>query len=297
MKTVSVIIASYNGERYIEEQLNSILAQTYPVCEILIGDDGSTDHTLDILSGYARNYSMIKIIRPDNKRRGVNYNFKRLMDLASGDYIAISDQDDVWFPRKIEVMMSGIGDCMLAYSNAIPFSGTIPDCPSHSTEDVSAINEDGIEDIMFNNIISGHRMLVKKEFINAICEWNFDVYYDWWLAISASYCKSIVYLPQPLVFWRRHDDSMTFHKNGKQKKIFKVFKFLKRRYLFFQSLLKLFEGLGINNDEQLKVYGLTRKFASKSLCINLFGCFYYCIKIKSEISYTNFIKPLKMWSK
>ncbi len=297
MKTVSVILASYNGGKYIEEQLDSIFAQTYPIHELLVGDDGSTDNTMAILNNYAYKYKNIKIISPDDKHHGVNYNFKRLMDMASGDYIAISDQDDIWFPKKIEVMMKEIGNHTLAYSNAIPFSGVISGFKDQTFECDSSIQENQIEDIMFNNIISGHRMLVKKEFIKEIHEWNFDVYYDWWLAISAAYRNSIVYIPYPLVLWRRHNDSMTLLHHRRQKKIFKLFKFIKRRYLYFQSLLKLFESLGIENRKQLIIYKLTHKFASKSLCINLYGCFYYCIKIKSEISYTNFIKPLKMWSK
>lgn len=297
MKTVSVILASYNGEQYIEEQINSILAQTYPIHEILIGDDGSTDHTPQILNDYARKFKNIKIIHSEGKRYGVSHNFKRLMDIASGNCIAISDQDDIWFPEKIEVMMNGIGDCMLAYCNAIPFSGTIPDCEDNLIEDNSWNYENRIEKMMFNNIISGHRMLVKKEFVNAISVWNYDVYYDWWLAVSAAYCNSIAHIRQPLVLWRRHNNSLTLPKKGRRKKIFKVFKFLKRRYFYFQSLLKLFRTFGINNEEQFKAYKLTRMFASKSVCLNLYGCLYYCIKIKKEISYTNFIKPLKMWSK
>ena len=297
MKTVSVILASYNGEKYIIEQIDSILAQTYPIYEILIGDDGSADNTMSILNDYACKYGNIKIIS-SNGKHGVNYNFKRLMDTASGNYIAISDQDDIWFPEKIEIMMREIGTHVLAYSDAIPFSGMlIPYNKEQSVEFDSYIPENSIEDIMFNNVVSGHRMLVKKEFINEIHEWNFDVYYDWWLAISASYRNSIIYIPCPLVFWRRHDHSMTLLSPKREKKIFKVFKFISRRHSYFQSLLKLFNDLGIENEKQLIIYKLAHKFASRSVCINLYGCFYYCIKIKSRLSYSTFIKPLKMWSK
>ncbi len=173
----------------------------------------------------------------------------------------------------------------------------IPYNKEQSVEFDSYIPENSIEDIMFNNVVSGHRMLVKKEFINEIHEWNFDVYYDWWLAISASYRNSIIYIPCPLVFWRRHDHSMTLLSPKREKKIFKVFKFIRRRHSYFQSLLKLFNDLGIENEKQLIIYKLAHKFASRSVCINLYGCFYYCIKIKSRLSYSTFIKPLKMWSK
>lgn len=295
METVSVILASYNGEKYIQEQLDSILAQTYPIHEILIGDDGSTDNTMNILNDYSHRHGNIMVIHPESEYHGVNYNFKRLMDMASGDYIAISDQDDIWLPEKIEVMMKEIGDYRLAYSDAIPFSGVRPD--DSYQESVSPVQENGIEDIMFNNIVSGHRILVKREFINEIPVWDMDVLYDWWLAIAASYCNSIRYIHHPLVLWRRHDDAMTSPDCTRPKKIFRIFAFIKRRHSYFQSLIKLFEGLGIGNEKQLIVYRLARKFASESLCLNLYGCFYYCMKVKSAMSYSNFIKPLKMWSK
>lgn len=298
MKSVSVILASYNGEKYIKEQLDSILTQTYPIHEILIGDDGSTDNTMNILSNYAHTYSHIKIIHPNRKHHGVNYNFKRLMDIASSDYIAFADQDDIWLPNKIEVMIKEIGEYLLAYSDAISFSGITPNIFDYQRNAQQPLmQEKEIENIMFNNIVSGHRMLVKREFINEIREWNFDVYYDWWLAISASYRNSILYIPYPLVFWRRHDSSMTLLDRKKQKKILRVFQFIKRRYLYFCSLLKLFKNLGIKNDKQALIYRLACKFASKSLCLNIYGCFYYCIRVKSSISYHNFMKPLKMWSK
>ena len=298
MKTVSVILASYNGGKYIRNQLDSILAQTYPVYEILIGDDGSTDDTIPILNEYAGKYSHIIIIQPDRDNHGVNYNFKRLMDLASGDYLALSDQDDIWFPEKIEVMIKGIGSHLLAYSDAIPFSGTPPEM--NGTQSIGYCNsrqEDGIADIMFNNVISGHRMLTKREFIHRIREWNSEVYYDWWLAVSASYLDSIAYIPQPLVLWRRHAGSMTDLHRKRQKKVFKIIQFLKRRHSYFQSLVRLFESLGMENEKQLKVYRLARKFASKSLCANLYGCLYYSLKIKKIFLYSNIVKPLKMWSK
>lgn len=298
MKNVSIILASYNGGKYIRNQLDSILVQTYPVYEILIGDDGSTDDTISVLNEYADKYSHIRIIPPDLKNHGVNYNFKRLMDMATGDYLALSDQDDIWFPEKIEVMIRGIGDHLLAYSDAIPFSETLPEIDGFQGIDrYSPRPEDGIEDIMFNNVISGHRMLIKREFVHKIGEWNSEVYYDWWLAVSASYLDSIVYITHPLVFWRRHADSMTNPYRKRQRKIFKINQFLKRRNSYFRSLIKLFESMGIANERQLRAYGLARKFSSKSLCVNLYGCLYYSVKIKKTFSYTNIVKPLKMWSK
>ena len=102
--TVSIVMCTYNGESFIREQLDSIMAQTYPVEEIIIQDDCSTDGTFEVVSEYASRYPHIRPIR-NKTRKGVNGNFFDALGKASGDYIAIADQDDIWEPYKIERQM------------------------------------------------------------------------------------------------------------------------------------------------------------------------------------------------
>lgn len=100
--TSSVALCTYNGQAYLSEQLDSILSQTRPVSEIIICDDGSTDGTLEILSGYTEKYpEMIKIYRnPENL--GYIGNFERAMSLCTGDIVLLCDQDDRWYQNKTE---------------------------------------------------------------------------------------------------------------------------------------------------------------------------------------------------
>ena len=100
-KTVSIIMGTYNGAEYIREQLDSILSQTYPLKEIIIQDDGSTDDTVAICTAYAEKYPIIHFSR-NASNLGFNQNFKSAAMKATGDFVAFSDQDDVWFPTKIE---------------------------------------------------------------------------------------------------------------------------------------------------------------------------------------------------
>ena len=93
-------MGTYNGEKFIREQLDSILAQTYPIKEIIIQDDGSTDGTIAICEEYAEKYPNIHFSCNEHNL-GFNLNFKCAAMKATGDYVAISDQDDVWFPEKI----------------------------------------------------------------------------------------------------------------------------------------------------------------------------------------------------
>lgn len=101
-KTVSVVMCTYNGEKYLREQMDSILAQTYPIHEIIVCDDCSTDGTMNILQEYATKFPFIKVHR-NTRNKGCNQNFHDIFYQVSKkvDYIAISDQDDIWFPEKI----------------------------------------------------------------------------------------------------------------------------------------------------------------------------------------------------
>ena len=100
-KTVSVVMTTYNGELFLREQLDSILCQTYPIHELIVQDDCSTDNTVEIIKEYATRHPFIKLYVNEHNL-GFNKNFKTAVMKATGDYVAIADQDDIWFPEKIE---------------------------------------------------------------------------------------------------------------------------------------------------------------------------------------------------
>ncbi len=100
-KIISVAMATYNGERFLREQLDSLYGQTMIPDEIVVSDDGSTDNTLKILASYHEKYGLKYIVH--DKKIGVNKNFEVAIRACSGDYIAICDQDDIWFPEKIQI--------------------------------------------------------------------------------------------------------------------------------------------------------------------------------------------------
>ena len=104
---VTVAIATYNGEKYIVEQIESILAQSYKNIEILVADDCSTDATFAILQSYASRYPGIVISR-NHKRLGWVKNFEQLLKRSKGEYIAFSDQDDLWLPGKLSTAIEAL---------------------------------------------------------------------------------------------------------------------------------------------------------------------------------------------
>ena len=105
-KKVAVLISTYNGEKYLKEQLNSIFNQTYSNIEIVIRDDGSSDGTIDLIKEYQQKYSNITLEKGNNV--GFIKSFFALLNLANADYYAYCDQDDVWLENKIELAVNAL---------------------------------------------------------------------------------------------------------------------------------------------------------------------------------------------
>ena len=120
-KKISVAIASYNGARFIREQLESILRQTVPPDEIIVSDDGSTDQTLEIIRDIAGS-DLAKpgqiILLTDNPIRGFAYNFAHAIRHCSGDIIFLCDQDDIWLPDKVRDAYLRHPDALCVFHNA-----------------------------------------------------------------------------------------------------------------------------------------------------------------------------------
>jgi len=107
-KSIAILMATYNGERYIREQINSIINQTYEDWTLYIQDDGSIDNTLDIIKEYTKQDSRVKLLDIGLSRQGAGMNFMSMLNVVVSDYYMFCDQDDVWFPDKIEKSINRI---------------------------------------------------------------------------------------------------------------------------------------------------------------------------------------------
>ena len=117
MKLVSVVVGTYNGSKYIETQLQSIIEQTYSNLEVIIVDDASNDDTVAIVQNIAKKHKHISAYT-FNDNLGYIKNFERGIALAKGDLIALSDQDDWWHPSKIKTLVEHINDKDLIYCDS-----------------------------------------------------------------------------------------------------------------------------------------------------------------------------------
>lgn len=198
---VSVVMATYNGEKYIREQIDSILAQTYPIYEIIIQDDCSTDRTAEIIKEYSRRIPFIHFETNDTNI-GFNQNFKKAVFRSTGEYVALSDQDDIWFDDKLSKQVSAIKEhtmCYCYHLRGVSLSS------SHIVDYKCAPERQ-----LFDPIV-GHSMLLEGDFARNPDNWMGVVAYDYSLGINAHLQSGVSVVKEALVFHRVHDKEVTFN--------------------------------------------------------------------------------------
>jgi glycosyltransferase involved in cell wall biosynthesis len=205
---ISIALCTFNGERFLRPQLDSLLAQDHPTLEVVAVDDGSRDGTMAILEEYAARDSRLRVFRnPENL--GFRRNFERAMGLCKGELVAPSDQDDVWRSDKLSLMSATLGDAAAIYcdSELVDTAGRplgkrlsqmLPLGPVH---DPAAF--------LFDNCVSGHALLFRRALLERALPVPEGVFHDWWLAFVAAGAGGVAYHPEPLVRYRQHADSVT----------------------------------------------------------------------------------------
>jgi len=311
IKSVSVVMCTYNGEKYIREQLDSIFHQTYPIEKIYIQDDCSTDKTVEIIKEYAEKYSNL-FYKINEVQLGVNQNFFKVLRQVDTEYIAISDQDDIWSPDKIEKQIQAIGSNWLCCCLSKPFSSEgLP--VGHFDERVP---NHSVLKLIFYNVIPGHTMLLQKGILNYISEKS-PVMYDWQLAYIASSFHKIYFLPEKLVDQRRHISAMTYLKPLEtQRSVLHGIRLVGRAFrLFFQTrqdIKKIFSNsywflstLTCTEKDFLEAQKLCRYLAKQSffsfwkasrLCIRNRDKIFYHKELSWGYSYFRaFLQPILMY--
>jgi glycosyltransferase involved in cell wall biosynthesis len=204
---ISIAMCTYNGERFLEQQLQSIIKQTYENLEIVIVDDSSTDNTLSIIKEYAGKDKRIKWYQNETNI-GFNRNFERALKLCAGKYIAISDQDDIWEPQKIQRLADTIGDHWVAFSNsALIDSNGSPLGRNLLVDNFNYGNRD-YRGILLMNFVTGHTCLITREFLQLALPIPETAVYDWWMGFVAIYNNKLIYLDEILTNYRVHPSSI-----------------------------------------------------------------------------------------
>jgi glycosyltransferase involved in cell wall biosynthesis len=201
---VSVVMATFNGGRFIREQMDSILSQTYPSLEVIVVDDASDDNTLSILNEYTAHHPQVKVF-PAEANMGFLKNFERGIRLCEGAFIALSDQDDIWLPAKIETLMAQRGNHPLVYCNSELIDGEGKKINIKLTDLKNLLDFDSPINYTVGGTASGHAMLVRRDVALASFPWPPMVTHDYWLGFVATLFGPLKFVDQVLVLYRQHN--------------------------------------------------------------------------------------------
>lgn len=207
---VSVAVATYNGEKYINEQIKSILANLEQNDEVIISDDGSTDDTIKIVRKI--NDSRIRII--EGPKKGIKQNFANAIEHCKGEYIFLSDQDDYWYKNKVGTVLKAFKetDAILIEHDAriVDAKNNIMYSSFFEMRKVRA----GVLKNLLRNTYHGCCIAFKRELVSYILPIPDDIYlHDQWIGILADYIGKSYFLEKKLMNYRRHGNNASSFKH------------------------------------------------------------------------------------
>lgn len=230
---ISVCIATYNGERYIRQQIESIVCQLNVDDEIIVSDDGSTDGTLDIVKGIGD--KRIKIIEGPGRKSPI-LNFECALKASKGDFIFLSDQDDVWKPDKVEICMKWLKTYNCVVSDAEVTDNRLkPLYPS--LYDIMQVRQGRIYNTIWKNGYTGCCMAFRRNVLEASLPFPKNIpMHDIWVGNVAAYKYNVIFIPDRLIHFRRHENTISC--NGKGSK-FTIWQQMKFRLNIIKNIIRL----------------------------------------------------------
>ncbi|MCC2681228.1 MAG: hypothetical protein K0S36_792 [Nitrosospira multiformis] len=214
---LSVALASFNGERYIAEQLESIAQQHRLPNELVISDDASTDSTTDIILKFARHAPFPLRLLQNSERLGSTRNFQTAIRACNGDIIFLCDQDDVWYPNKIELIEAGFidnpnagavfTDADVVGENLNSSGLRLWEAFKFNSKEQAQINGcDALEVLFKHPVVTGATMAFRSIYRDLILPLP-DTWHDAWIALLIGATSCLVALPTPLIAYRQHNSN------------------------------------------------------------------------------------------
>jgi glycosyltransferase involved in cell wall biosynthesis len=214
---IDILLATYNGERFVDRQIESVLEQMDADCRLLVRDDGSSDGTLPIVRRFVRQQpGRVLLLEEGGMRLGACANFGWLLEHAEADYVALCDQDDVWLPghlsrpleqiRKAEQEL-GTQTPVLAHSDLVVVDEDLrtiaPSFWSYSTLDPHGGSR--LNRLLVQNGVTGCATMMNRTLARRACPIPGDaLMHDWWLALVASALGRIETVREPTLLYRQH---------------------------------------------------------------------------------------------
>ncbi|WP_322151482.1 glycosyltransferase family 2 protein [Paratractidigestivibacter sp.] len=213
---IDILMATYNGERFVGDQIESIQAQTYQNWRLLVSDDCSADGTVDVVRRYATGDGRIRIVSEGVRHGGAKENFFALMAESDAPYAMFCDQDDVWLPRKVEKSLAAVVELEARHGADVPL---LVFCDMKVVDgQLNVVHESferssyfdpsrlALHQLIAHNIAAGCCMLFNRTLL-LNCRrstGNGAEMHDWWAMLVASAFGYIVYIAEPLSLYRQH---------------------------------------------------------------------------------------------
>jgi glycosyltransferase involved in cell wall biosynthesis len=262
-------LTTFNGERFLAQQLDSIYAQTHRNIEVVVCDDRSEDRTVEILEQYRQDHALRYSI--NDSRLGFVNNFGKVISLCKGEFIALSDQDDIWEPKKIEILMNEIGDNDLICSDmSLIDDKSEPIAPSFRQALQVPFTNDSTQFsvLAYTNFVTGCTILMRREFAHRHLPVPLEAMsHDWWFGICAARERRLKFLDLPLVKYRQHDANAIGARQLWEGRGMLRFVFSRERKEVYQKELRriryyLANGVSENDEQKMFLESLQRHFSS-----------------------------------
>lgn len=231
---IDILLASYNGEKYIKQQIESILQQTYKEWKLFIKDDHSTDKTVEIVKEYIHKFpEKIFLIESSINSGSAKDNFMSMLEYTTAEYVMFCDQDDVWLSEKVKVTLGAMKKVVLKYGQDLPalVHGDLQVVDKKLNLVAESLfymqNLDSrkvlFRDYLVQNNITGCTVMINRALINKIKEIPRNyIMHDWWFALIASAFGKVYYMDNKMIKYRQHENNAEGAKNGRS--IYSLFK-------------------------------------------------------------------------
>lgn len=205
---VSIVMSTYNGEQYLDAQMQSLLAQTYRPLEIIVNDDGSTDGTWALLEQWQQQHPQLIFPQKNPTNLGYVKSFEAAMRRARGAYLSLCDQDDLWMPEKTSHLVAAIGSYPMAYCNSllVDAAGVSTGITLAHKKNLATYTDPAV--FLTDNCVAGHATLVTRQLFEQSLPFKAPTPHDFLLAYMSTFYGGIVYLPEVLVHYRNHANNV-----------------------------------------------------------------------------------------
>ena len=214
MEKIDILLATYNGSKYLHEQLDSILSQSYGNINVIIRDDGSSDNTVMIIKEYEQKDSRVRLLNDNLGNLGFVRNFEELMKNSTSEYLMFSDQDDIWYNNKVETSYKRIKAIEEKNGKSCPILvHTNSKIMNYETRTKSLFISDcaknsSFENSFFNFFVQGSTMLINGSLKREALPFSKEVYlHDRYLHLIAEFIGIRSYIDVPTMDYRQHSNN------------------------------------------------------------------------------------------